>query len=68
MKCPKYIKNALDKRMKAAQQFIHYDLIVSKYIDEHDLDVDSCHYYSGCESIVNPESSCHSIMRAIEEK
>lgn len=48
MKCPKYIKEALDKRLKAAQQFNHYDLIVSEYIDKHDLDVDSCHYHGGC--------------------
>lgn len=68
MKCPKYIKEALDKRLKAAQQFNHYDLIVSEYIDKHDLDVDSCHYHGGCESTVFPESSYHTILEAIKEK
>lgn len=70
MKIPKYIDEALKKRTKAAFAFNEYDYIVSEWITKNGLDedIDGCHIYGGCESIVNPSSSEATIRDAILQK
>lgn len=70
MKIPKYIDEALKKRTKAAWAFNKYDYIVSDWIVKNGLDdkIDSCNFFGGCESIVNPDSSEHTIREAILQK
>ena len=68
MQCPKYIREALEKRTKAANAWNKYDSIVSRYIQEHNLDqyIDSADFFGGVEGIVNPEESERRILEAIE--
>lgn len=68
MKIPKYIKQALDSRERAAESFNRNDIIVSEFIDKYDIEIDSCHYHGGVESLVNPASSKLEIIAAIQNK
>lgn len=38
MKIPKYIEKALDKRAKAAEEFIAYDDIIVKFLEKNNID------------------------------
>lgn len=68
MRVPKYIERALERRARAAEVWNHNDLIVSEFIDKHDIDIDSCHYHGGVEAIVNPWASFSNVMDAIKSK
>lgn len=68
MKCPKYIKTALLKRASYASKFTMMDVIISEWVDKHQIQVEEYDIYGGCESIVNPYSSIRRILEAIEEK
>lgn len=68
MKCPKYIKKALDKRAKAAEVFIKQDGIIYDYLEKHKIDVMDYDILTGCESLVNPHSSSQRIYAAILKK
>lgn len=41
MRIPKYIDEALRKRANAAFRFLQYDDVVSKFIEQHNIDVNS---------------------------
>ena len=68
MKCPQYIKTALERRARAAEQWNRNDLIVSEFIDKHNILVESYDYHGGCEAIVNPWTSNHRVLDAICKK
>lgn len=68
MKIPKYIDLTLKRRTAGAEQYLKYDAIITEYIEKHYLDVDECHYQTGCESICLPRSSEKVIRKAIEDK
>lgn len=68
MKCPEYIRYALQQRAKAADRFIHYDTIISDYVQKHDIDAEEYDYGTGCESLCNPWPSAYRILQAIEAK
>ena len=65
MKIPKYIEEALRKRSKASVMLSKFDYIVTKFIEEHDIDVDEYDYNGGCEAIINPYESEERIKTAI---
>lgn len=65
MRIPKYIDEALRKRAKCAFRFLQYDDIVSKFIEKHDIDVNSEDYGGGVESITNPYESENAVRKAI---
>lgn len=68
MKCPKYISDALDAKVRAANLFSKYDYIISEWLEKHTIEVDSCHVWGGVEGLVNPESSATCIRDAIRRK
>ena len=67
MKMPKHIEYALDQRAKAADRFTHYDVIVSEWLEKHDLIdyVEEYDIYGGCEAYVNPSNSSARIKAVI---
>ncbi len=65
MRIPKYIEEALRKRSKAAIKLSEFDFIVTKFIEEHDIDVDEFDYSGGCEMICNPYESEERVRTAI---
>ena len=67
MKIPKYIDNALRMRTKAAQRFLDYDFMVSRWILDHKLDeyLETEDFCGGVESIMNPQDSEDRIREAI---
>ncbi|MBQ8218535.1 MAG: hypothetical protein IJZ79_02185 [Bacilli bacterium] len=65
MNVPKYIENALEMRAKHAEQFNHYDFIISNWIEKHDVITESCDTRGGVESIVNPYASSNRVLQAI---
>lgn len=67
MKIPKYIETTLNKRVKSAENFHKYDLIISEFLDKKGIQVDEIHIRGGCESIVNPYGSCDSVREAIKK-
>ena len=68
MDCPKYIKEALRKRAECADKFTDYDLLIAKYLEKHQIDVENFDIHGGCESYVNPWDSSQRIYEAILEK
>lgn len=65
MKIPKYIDEALRKRANAAFKFMDYDAIISAFIEENRVELDTMHYGLGCESLLNPDSSANAVREAI---
>lgn len=68
MKIPKYIEKALDDRVKAADKLNSADLIISEFIEKHDINVEDYDYRDGVEAIVNPDASAERIREAIKNK
>ena len=68
MKIPKYIEKALERRAKAAVIWNHNDLIISEFIDKHNIIVEDYDYHGGCEAIVNPWTSSSRVAEAIKNK
>ncbi len=66
MKVPKYIREALRKRTKAAEAWNKYDGIITDFINKHKIDVPAEDYCGGVEGIVNPRESEESVIRCIE--
>lgn len=64
MRIPKYIDEALRKRANAAFRFLQYDDVVSKFIEQHNIDVNSEDYGGGVESITNPYESENAVQRS----
>lgn len=67
MKCPNYIKKAIIKRAKLADQFFDLDCIISEWIDKQGIEVDCADVHGGCESMVNPYDSAQRLLDAIEQ-
>ena len=67
MKCPKYIRDALKARASSAKRFNEKDLLISKWIDDHNIEVPSEDYHGGAESIAHPYDSMLSVLQCIEE-
>ena len=68
MKIPKYIDKLLDKRIKAANTFMDADYELSHWIDQHEIEIETCDTYGGVDSICNPEASAARIREAIRNK
>lgn len=68
MNIPKYILKALGRRARAAESFNTNDLIISKFIDKHNIEIESYDYHGGVESIVNPYNSAKRVALAILNK
>ena len=68
MKCPKYISEALRVRANCAAQFLHNDVMIGKWLEEHNLidKVEMYDIYGGCESYANPYESSRRILEVIE--
>ena len=67
MKIPKNIENAIEQRTKAAERFNHYDYIISEWIDNNGICVESYDTHGGVESIVNPGASARRLKESIME-
>lgn len=65
MRIPKYIDEALRKRANAAFRFLQHDVVVSKFIKQHNIDVDFEDYGGGVESICDPYGSEKAVREAI---
>ena len=63
MKIPKYIEEALKMRIKAANKFKRYDLIVSQWCIEHNVTSDDI--CGAIDSIANPEKSAEQVRKDI---
>ena len=68
MDVPVYIKQALARRARAANMFMKYDLIISKWCSKNDIDTEPYDTYGGVESIVHPYESQQRILNAIKNK
>lgn len=68
MRVPKYVKDALRRRVKAAVDFDLADAVVSDFIRKNNIDVDLCDYGSGSEVYANPKAAAKRIIDAIERK
>lgn len=68
MKCPKYIKDALQQRAKCADRFTELDVMIAEWLEKHDLIylVEDYDIHGGCESYVNPSNSSERILKVIE--
>ena len=67
MKCPKYIIEALEARCRAADIFNKNDMLISEWVDKHNIEVPSEDYHGGVESIVHPYDSMMSVLKCIQE-
>ena len=65
MKIPKNIENAIEQMAKAAERFNHYDYVVSEWIDNNGICVESCDSHGGVKSIVNPWASARRLKESI---
>lgn len=68
MKIPKYIDELLDRRAKLAELLNTVDYKVTKWIDEHGIEVEDYDYATGVEMYANPYASADRIRKAIENK
>lgn len=69
MDCPKYIREALKKRAKAAFNYLKYDYMVSTWLESKDLDfkVEEYDIRTGVESLMNPYASSKRVLDVIEK-
>lgn len=65
MKIPKYIKEALNKRAKAACALMDADRLITDFIDRNSIDVDTADYCGGVEQYTAPYESAERIYDAI---
>lgn len=65
MRIPKYIDEALRKRANAAFRFLQHDVVVSEFIEKHNIDVNFEDYGGGVESILSPYESENAVREAI---
>ena len=68
MKCPKYIEDLCKKRAEYACKFMKCDGEIAKWLEKHNLlsEVEDYDILTGCESIVNPDSSSERIIAVIK--
>lgn len=65
MKIPKYIKEALNKRAKAACAITDADRLITDFINRNSIDVDPADYCRGVEQYSAPYESTNRIYDAI---
>ncbi len=68
MKIPKYIENALKRRVRAAVTLSEMDSLISRFIDDNCIEVEECDYRTGVEMYANPWDSADRIRRSIRAK
>lgn len=68
MRVPKYIREALERRARAAETWEKYDCIITDFIEKNDIDVPSEDYCGGVEGIVHPWDSANTILNCILAK
>lgn len=68
MNCPKYVRNLLYKRAKAAATFLDCDCQIVEWLEKNKLmsEVKDYDILTGCESICNPFASSDRIIDVIE--
>ena len=68
MNCPKYVRNLLYKRAKAAATFLDCDCQIVEWLEKNKLmsEVEDYDILTGCESICNPFASSDRIIDVIE--
>lgn len=66
MKMPKHVEDLIVKRAKAAATFNESDMELSKWLDEHGVETESCDTHGGVDSIANPWESANRVMNAIK--
>lgn len=67
MKIPKYIDEALKKRTRYAYKLDDAIQLVDKWLDDYNIECDSCDTHAGCEIYLNPFSSEQRIREAIRK-
>lgn len=65
MKIPKYIEQALDRRVKSAIRLNEADMVITDFIIKNDIVVESYDYATGVEMYANPYESANRIREAI---
>ena len=68
MKCPDYIRNALNKRATYADKVAILDGIVADWLEKNGIEVEFEDIHGGVEIYVNPYDSSQRILDAIEAK
>lgn len=68
MKIPKKVEAMLKRRIEYAYAAQKADYEVSKWLDEHEIEVEQYDTYGGVEIFGNPERSSERIREAIREK
>ena len=68
LKIPKYIEQALQKRVKAAVQLMDIDEIITDFINENNIDAEYEDFCGGCEMYINPYDSAERIRQSILNK
>ena len=67
MKIPKYVAQALERRVRLAEQLEKVSYIVDDFIIKNGLEdeIEYCDYGSGVEIYVNPKASAERVRQAI---
>lgn len=68
MKTPKYIDEALKKRTKYALMLAEQCRIVDNWLDNNDIECETCDTHTGYEIYMNPIDSEERIRECIENK
>ena len=68
MKVPKYIQDALNKRVKGAVMAAKADRIITEYINKYGIEVETMDYCRGVEMYSDPYQSAERILDAIRQK
>lgn len=68
MKIPKYIEAALQRRVRAAFNFLSADDVISEFIEKNNIEIDPEDYGCGVDSLLNPRESAEAIRNAILNK
>lgn len=66
MKVPKYIRDALWRRCRAAEKLMINDSIVTDFINKYGIIVEDYDYCTGVEIYTNPHASMCRVVEAIE--
>jgi len=64
LEVPRYIRDSLDKRKRAAEMFNKYDLIVSQWCMNNSIELEDYDCFGGVEAIVNPNDSKKTYFRS----
>lgn len=71
VKCPKYIKQKIERRAKHADCFLNLDSEICEWMEKHGIDITdqkfSDHILTGAESLCNPYASKDVLIQRIEE-